>query len=75
MSNWISVKDKMPKHEYGEGDSVLTVDLYGEMRVAYFDGGNWCHPTGEAIMTTRIAPITHWMLLPEPPKEEKNECN
>ena len=67
---WIPVTERLPEHEYGESTSVLTVDLYGVMRVTYFDGGNWCWPTGEALTTTRVAPITHWMPLPEPPNGE-----
>ena len=74
---WIPVTERLPKHEYGESPSVLTVDLYGIMRVAYFDGGNWCMPSGEALTTLRVAPITHWMPLPEPYKGERkdNESN
>ena len=70
---WIPVTERLPEHEYGESTSVLTVDLYGAMRVAYFDGGNWCLPSGEALTTMRVAPITHWMPLPEPPKGERKE--
>lgn len=61
---WIPVTERLPEHEYGESTSVLTVDLYGVMRVTYFDGGNWCWPSGEALTTMRVAPITHWMPLP-----------
>ena len=67
---WIPVTEALPEHEYGESTSVLTVDLYGVMRVTYFDGGNWCWPTGEALTTMRVAPITHWMPLPKGPKED-----
>ena len=69
--NWIPVTERLPEHEYGGGITVLTVDLFGVMRVAYFDGGNWCWPSGEALTTMQVAPITHWMPLPEPPKEEE----
>lgn len=69
MNKWFDCKNKMPFSEYGEGKSVLTVDAFGTMCIAYFDGGNWCWPTGECI-ETRKHPITHWMPLPEPPKEE-----
>ena len=67
---WIPVTERLPEHEYGESTSVLTADLYGVMRVTYFDGGNWCWPTGEALTTMRVAPITHWMPLPKPLNEE-----
>ena len=72
---WIPVTERLPEHEYGESTSVLTVDLYGVMRVTYFDGGNWCFPTGEALTTMRVAPITHWMPLPEPPKMDEGDTN
>lgn len=68
---WITVIERLPEHEYGESASVLTVDLFGVMRVMYFDGGNWCWPSGEALTTMRVTPITHWMPLPEPPKEDE----
>lgn len=67
---WIPVTERLPEHEYGESASVLTVDLYGVMRVTYFDGGNWCWPSGETLTTTRVAPITHWMPLPKGPEDE-----
>lgn len=75
VPKWIPVTERLPEHEYGESTSVLTVDLYGVMRVTYFDGGNWCWQSGEALTTTRVAPITHWMPLPEPPKEVDDANN
>lgn len=70
---WIPVTERLPKAECGEGQSVLTVDVCGEQRVLYFDGGNWCWPTGEALKTSRSFPVTHWMPLPEPPKENPDD--
>ena len=70
IPNWIPVTERLPEHAYGESTSVLTVDLYGVMRAAYFDGGNWCLPSGDALTTMRVAPITHWMPLPRSTKEE-----
>lgn len=69
---WIPVTERLPEAEYGESEDVLTIDSLKVMRVAYFDGGNWCYPTGEVISTTCKFHITHWMPLPEPPKEEKD---
>lgn len=71
MSEWIKTEEKKPFSQFGEGMNVLTIDNLGEMRIAYWDGGNWCWPTGECIGTTGKFPITHWMPLPEPPKEER----
>lgn len=68
MSNWISVNDRLPFSKYGESDSVLTVSESGIYEILYFDGGCWCKPTGE--IRNACTKITHWMPLPEPPKEE-----
>lgn len=68
--NWINCKERKPFTEYGESDSVLTVDTLGVMRVAYWDGGNWCMPDGEIIETAAKFPITHWKPLPECPEAE-----
>ena len=67
MNNWIPTSERMPKAEYGESNSVLTIDTMGEQRVLYFDGGNWCWPTGECLTTAKKFPITHWMPLPTAP--------
>ena len=69
FENWISVKEKMPHAEYGEGNTVLTVDELGVMHLAYFDGGCWCHPTGEVIESTTKFKITHWTPLPKKPRD------
>ena len=69
LPRWIPVTERLPEHSYGESNSVLTVSSLGTMRVLYFDGGNWCYPTGEALTTAGKFPVTHWMPLPQPPKE------
>ena len=53
--------------EYGESKDVLTINSMGVMRVMNFDGGNWCYPTMEPYASA--FKITHWMPLPELPKE------
>lgn len=70
MSEWISVKDRMPESHYGESDNVLVIDEIGIRKILYFDGGCWCYPTGETYGRN----VTHWMPLPELPKEE-NPCS
>ena len=67
MNEWISVKNKLPNAEYGESKDVLTIKSMGVMRVMNFDGGCWCYPTMEHYASA--FKITHWMPLPEPPKE------
>lgn len=70
MNEWISVKDRMPESHYGESDNVLVIDEIGIRKILYFDGGCWCYPTGETYGRN----VTHWMPLPELPKEE-NPCS
>lgn len=71
MAEWISVNEKKPRAEYGEGDTVLTVNELGVMHLLYWDGSNWCEPTGECYDSQ--FKVTHWMPLPEPPKEGGGE--
>lgn len=75
-SKWISVDDEMPHAEYGESDNVLAVDGFGIVKMLYFDGGCWCRPTGETVVYENPrCRITHWMHLPQPPREwEVSAC-
>lgn len=63
MSEWISVKDRLPK----ELREVMFYDGE-EMWIGYRLGGLWC----EDYFTFKESKITHWMPLPEPPKEEES---
>lgn len=81
---WISVKDRLPdlykttcedSGEFFESQDVLAfyVDEYGESRqiVAYFerdDTGYFYTGWVESSEGVQINNVTHWMLLPEPPK-------
>lgn len=73
VQHWISCSERLPFAEYGEGDTVLTTCGYrnGEntsarwLKMLYFNGGNWCFPTGE----TYEEKIYAWMPLPEPYKD------
>jgi hypothetical protein len=62
---WISVKDDLPK-KFGEpcivynGCSVQ----YGD----YYSDGIWYTP--DCYESEEIRDVTHWMPMPEPPKEE-----
>jgi hypothetical protein len=61
-TNWISVKDRLPK----TGGLALVYGSAGAMTVArYIAGNDWVVPGLFSI-------ITHWMPLPEPPKEDYN---
>lgn len=66
MSNWISVKDRLPEI----GKLVLTLDRWGHIhdRALYrFNSGFMCfQPDG--LIPDRHG-VTHWMPLPKPPEE------
>jgi hypothetical protein len=70
--HWIPVTERLPYAECGESDNVLATcgcrDVEdGSIRwikTLYFNGGNWCYPTGE----TYLEKVYAWMPLPEPYK-------
>ena len=74
---WIPCSDRLPDAECGEGDIVLAT--CGHMnfedrsvrwiKTMYFNGGNWCYPTGE----TYEQKVYAWMPLPEPYREDDDE--
>lgn len=67
---WIPCSERLPYAEYGESDNVLATCGYRDVedgsirwiKTLYFNGGNWCHPTGE----TYLEKVYAWMPLPEP---------
>lgn len=74
FGTWISVKDAMPYAEYGESDEVLAVDGCGIIKTLYFDGSNWCYPSGNAVdFKYTEYRITHWMPMPGIPEYETDK--
>ena len=73
--HWIPCSERLPFAECGESNNVLATCGHrdGEdtsvrwIRELYFNGGNWCYPTGE----TYDQKVYAWMPLPEPYKEEE----
>ena len=66
VRKWISVKDRLPEEK---------VNCIVNYKHAYCDtDGYWaigfCYYDGEKFKFNPIYKITHWMPLPEPPKEE-----
>ena len=64
---WISVKDRLPERTLPPHDVLVYHDLNCGMfvdRAWYsYDMGKWCSVLGMKLK------VTHWMPLPEPPKE------
>lgn len=68
MTNWISVKDKLPRD--GEDVLAFTRGIIGVLTFISMpqvpNRGYWMEMDMELINTP-----THWMPLPEPPKENE----
>lgn len=66
MPEWISVKDRLPDTNT---DVLVTVFWCGRWQVKIgwrLKSGEWNVKAGFA---DSVLPVTHWMPLPEPPKE------
>lgn len=77
---WIPVSERLPKAEYGESDSVLVCFENETQDVLYFDGSNWCYPTGETYISVNHKNGWHnkvvaWMPLLESYYAESEEEN
>ena len=82
---WISVKDRLPIQNFynSSGDCLIAIkyayDLPDEERSlcsGYLLDGEWwsygdhsCHKIGDKNTNDEGDVVTHWMPLPEPPKE------
>lgn len=64
-NEWISVKDKLPEC-FGR---YLTCDEYGNIHIFFHHPSHHDMPFGITESDLRFYPPTHWMPLPEPPKE------
>ena len=75
---WIPISERLPEAEYGESDSVLVCFENETRGILYFNGGNWCYPTGETYISVNHKNGWHnkvvaWMPLPKPYKPEGSE--
>ena len=60
---WIPVSERLP--EKGK-DVVITALRWGEVDVGWCEDGVW---GSEFVNKYECGEVTHWMPLPEPPKE------
>lgn len=75
---WIKVEDGLPEVSHIEEEKVDVLVYVGGiiMNDTMYDmdiGFYYYCPVEDEI--THISNVTHWMYLPEPPKEESNEPN
>lgn len=66
VNRWISCSERLP--EYGE--YVLFIRKNCEVYVGYYDEKNTWNTDYQWFIGEDV---THWMPLPEPPKEDENE--
>ena len=62
VQEWVSVKDGLP--ESGK-ESVLIALRWGEVDIGWCEDGRW---RSEFVNEYEEGEVTHWMLLPQPPK-------
>lgn len=74
MTEWINVKDRLPddKEQY----LICNESNFGKIDIAYYqpigDKFSNYEPFWQA-RSHRSTGVTHWMPLPEPPKETNND--
>jgi hypothetical protein len=64
-NKWISVKDRLPKED---GKYIVCTSRNAVYCARFYEQRTALHPNGSFGTDSRTH-ITHWMLLPEPPKE------
>lgn len=64
---WISVKEQLPEKWKGADGTLINYMVY--MPGYGVDVGNYLQPTERWVCMGIPCKVTHWMPLPEPPKE------
>lgn len=64
-TEWISVKDRLPEYRMR---ALAYADNGAMFAASHYD--DWYVDTGENYYSCPLANITHWMPLPQPPKED-----
>ena len=59
MSEWISVEERLPEQLV----DILVHHAKGKIDISFMCADGF-------LMENRLGKVTHWMPLPEPPKEE-----
>lgn len=67
VPKWISVKDRLPEKTHDEDGTLANYIIY--MPEYGADIGNYLKPANSWVCMGLPVKVTHWRLLPEPPKE------
>lgn len=70
MPQWISVEDRLPEYQAYAGDEQFAHVFAACGKLT--GQGMYCNGKWE-FMGVKDAPVTNWMPLPLPPKEERKE--
>ena len=65
VPKWISVKERLPE-DYEDVVIIMRDGASSWYRVAYREYGGWSFGGGRRVNDE----VTHWMPIPQPPKEE-----
>ena len=69
-NGWISVEEELPE----VGVEVLTTTPQGTQNVGFYKDGWWHRiPFGLYYISVRLAHVTHWMRLLQPPEKGGEE--
>ena len=66
---WVSIKDALPEHVQGN----YLILLGGEIYAAKWEYDEWNEKYAFRIDCQIVPNVTHWMKVPEPPKEEDHD--
>lgn len=72
MMEWISVKERLPKNT-GISENVILHTRNGKVVTGWLEIGAfkwWILEDADYHESVEFDYVTHWMPLPEPPKEE-----
>jgi hypothetical protein len=67
MSEWISVKDRLPGTSQGWSKPVLVYTVNDKIEISEFNRGK--HEMMDSWLGLGSSEVTHWMPLPSPPGE------
>jgi hypothetical protein len=70
-TEWISVKDRLPGTSLGWSKPVLVYTITGKIEISEFNRGK--HEMMDSWLGLGSSEVTHWMPLPSPPNETKQQ--
>lgn len=80
MSEWISVKDRLPEYTKGMGFIVVIVAYWSHIRKIYIvdtaylnEDGLYDNCDDKISMDDGYWELTHWMPLPAPPETDETK--